>query len=376
MSEQASTIPGSAPSVDSDAIPDCEPGRTPADASPVGSPHASIGRPDSLHVEDQRFVVVPEWVIDADLPDAAFRLYALLLRYGNGTGQRMPSRATLADRLHRSVDAIDRAMRQLADAGMVRVEHRRAGRQNLSNRYHVRTTDPTLGLGGTGERTSAATTDGGKACTGTRAEPVSRRSAATPGRDPAPTPGRTGAVRVAAQPRHDRKISTDTPPPPSPAAARRWRTPEEVAGPELLAACGIASVEDLSRRCIAIRQAIGQPIARWSPQCLVMAIRLAVHHRDWPAAGVVPALLAIAADPATRSPGRLAEAGHWWDTATTATQTAPEDVSDLEQRLDDLGGRRPAIQAQARAELATEGIPLTRTTVTRRASEILDRQQT
>jgi hypothetical protein len=78
----------------------------------------------SLVVEEQRFAIVPEWVIDADLPDAAFRLYALLLRYGNGSGQRMPARPTLARRMHRSVDAIDRAMRQLVDAGMVRVEHR------------------------------------------------------------------------------------------------------------------------------------------------------------------------------------------------------------------------------------------------------------
>jgi Helix-turn-helix domain len=369
MSESASTIPNSA------AVTDAEHPPTTADAVRAQFPRDGVDLPGSLHVEDQRFAVVPEWVIDTELPDAAFRLYALLLRYGNGTGQRMPSRATLADRLHRSVDAIDRAMHQLVDAGLVRVEHRRAGRQNLSNRYHLRTTDPALpDAGGTGDRTSAAITDGTTACARTSEEESCRRSAATPGRDPAPTPGRTGAVRVAAQPRHDREIPTDTPPPPPLTGSRRWRTPAEVAGPELLAACGIDSVEDLSRRCIALRQAAGQPNARWSSQCLVMAIRLAVHHRGWPPAAVVPALLAIAADPATRSPGRLAEAGPWWDTATPATPTEVADVSDLEQRLDDLGGRRPAIQAQARAELTAEGIPLTRSTVTRRACDILDRQ--
>ena len=53
-----------------------------------------------------------------------------------------------------------------------------------------------------------------------------------------------------------------------------------------------------------------------------------------------------------------------------------EDVSDLEQRLDDLAGRRPALQAQARAELTAEGLPLTRATVVRRACDILDRQET
>jgi len=36
----------------------------------------------------------------------------------------MPSRQTLAQRLRRSVDDVDRAMRQLTKAGIVRVEHR------------------------------------------------------------------------------------------------------------------------------------------------------------------------------------------------------------------------------------------------------------
>src|SRR6476469_5280358 len=73
----------------------------------------------TLLVEDQRFAIVPEWVIDADIPDGAFRLYALLLRYGNTTGQRMPARTTLARRLHRSVDALDRALRQIVAADLV-----------------------------------------------------------------------------------------------------------------------------------------------------------------------------------------------------------------------------------------------------------------
>jgi hypothetical protein len=106
-------------------------------------------------VEEQHFAVVPEWVIDAELSDAAFRLYSLLLRYGNGSGSRMPSRRLLARRLHRSTDSIDRAMRELVDAGIVRVEHRRRGRLNLTNCYHLRTTDPSTPA--RGGRSSAAT---------------------------------------------------------------------------------------------------------------------------------------------------------------------------------------------------------------------------
>jgi hypothetical protein len=142
----------------------------------------------------------------------------------------------------------------------------------------------------------------------------------------------------------------------------------------VLAACGIDNLEELSQRCVTARQALGQPTGRWSPQCLAMAIRLAVTVRGWPAASVVPALLAITADPATRSPGRLAEAGPWWDQRAVPEVDA-EDLTDLEERLDDLAGSRPALQAQARAELTAERFPLTRATVVRRACDILDRQE-
>ena len=80
-------------------------------------PEAADGAAGTLFVEEPRFAIVPEWVIDAPISDGAFRLYSLLLRYGNSTGCRMPSRPTLARRLRRSVDAVDRSMRQLTAAG-------------------------------------------------------------------------------------------------------------------------------------------------------------------------------------------------------------------------------------------------------------------
>lgn len=121
-------------------------------------PQTTLPAAGTLVVEEPRFAIVTEWVIDAAISDGAFRLYSLLLRYGNGSGSRMPSRQTLARRLRRSVDAVDRAMRQLTEAGIVRVEHRRCGEQFLSNRYHVRTTAPAdvAAADGSG-RTSAAT---------------------------------------------------------------------------------------------------------------------------------------------------------------------------------------------------------------------------
>ena len=78
-------------------------------------------------VVEQRFAVVPEWVLDADISDRAYRLYGVLLRYGHSSGHRMPSRATLAARLHKDCpDTVDRALKELVGIGAVAVEHRTA----------------------------------------------------------------------------------------------------------------------------------------------------------------------------------------------------------------------------------------------------------
>ena len=254
----------------------------------------------------------------------------MLLRFGGTSGCRMPSRALLGRRLHRSVDSIDRALRELVSAGIVRIEHRHDGRQYRSNRYHVRTSSPAR----------------------TAPEGGGRRSAATPSR---PYP----------------EVSTQrTPPPPQPPPAA-----SATAEADLLAACGIEDLERLSARCVQLRTDLRQPPGRWAPQCLAVAIKLAVIARGWPAPDVVPALLAVAADPATRSPARLAEAGSWWDAAPAAASAGTDhDITDLEARLAELGGRRPALQAQARAELADQGQPVPRVTVAERAVAILDRE--
>jgi len=53
-------------------------------------PHTTLPAAGTLVVEEPRFAIVPEWVIDAAVSDGAFRLYSLLLRYGNGSGSRLP----------------------------------------------------------------------------------------------------------------------------------------------------------------------------------------------------------------------------------------------------------------------------------------------
>ena len=333
----------------------------------IPEPLPGLARPGSLVVEEQHFAVVPEWVIDAELSDAAFRLYSLLLRYGNGSGSRMPSRRLLAQRLHRSTDSIDRAMRELVDVGIVRVEHRRRGRLNLTNRYHLRTTDPRGA--GEGGRSPAATLDGpGTVVEGRES---GRRTAAT--RTAAATlSSRTSAARVAADVRPDPEKKTQRTPPPPPTPSTKGDPPPPGVEEERLAAAGISDLEALARRCQDARRALGLPTGRWGERHLAAAVQLALI-RGWPPALVQPALLTVAVDPGTRSPMRLAEAGPWWDQPPHPGVPPAVDVAELEAELDDVAHLRPTLQAQARAELTAEHLPLTRSTVITRAVQILHR---
>jgi DNA-binding transcriptional MocR family regulator len=161
---------------------------------------------EALLVLENRFAIVPERVIDADVSDAAFRLYAVLLRYGQSSGARMPSRSVLAARLKkRSTDTVDRALKELVSVGAVVVERRRRGRENLTNRYYVMSTPPGArpGSAGEGGRTDAAT-----------------RSGRSGGRRSAARGGRTDAVTLAAGVRPDPGVLTQQQTPPaSPASA-------------------------------------------------------------------------------------------------------------------------------------------------------------
>jgi hypothetical protein len=143
----------------------------------------------------------------------------------------------------------------------------------------------------------------------------------------------------------------------------------------LLAACGIgddAGWADYVGQVHQARRAAGQPVTRWAPAHLVTALDLAVRGRGWPPNQAARALLQVAADPTTRSPARLAEAGPWWDQPTPTTDTAlAVDVAALEAQLDAVDGRRLQLQQQARDPLTAEGRPVTRVNVLQRAVEIL-----
>jgi hypothetical protein len=186
------------------------------------------------------------------------------------------------------------------------------------------------------------------------------------------------AARVAANLRHNPESFTQssTPPPPvvdsradSAGAAASW----EEAADRLKAECGIGDWDAFVADCHRLRRALGQPVGRWSGHCLLAALQLATGARGWPASRAAAALRVVAADPATRSPMRLAEAGPWWDEPTRVNATSGDvaELAAMEAALADTDGLRIALQRQAGAELAAEGSPVTRATVTRRAFRLL-----
>lgn len=76
-----------------------------------------------------RFILVPEELIFSSLSDRAFRVACAHLTYARADRQTTwPAQETLAERLDRSPDSIQRAEAELQDAGIVRAEQtRRAG---------------------------------------------------------------------------------------------------------------------------------------------------------------------------------------------------------------------------------------------------------
>mgnify|MGYP001945807835 CR=1 FL=1 len=52
---------------------------------------------------DNRFAIIPHWVIYSNISDAALRLYAVMAKYAdNATGKAWPSRGTLAKDIRKS----------------------------------------------------------------------------------------------------------------------------------------------------------------------------------------------------------------------------------------------------------------------------------
>lgn len=329
---------------------------------------ASASVADDIDVED-RFAIVPEWLLDSEISDCAVRLYAVLLRYGHSSGCRMPSRTTLAQRLRkRSTDSVDRAMRDLVTVGAVVVEPRYQGRERLTNVYRVRTSRPSrlqrsdpAALRNLKSPTAPASPPGDAAPTSPNRlpRPADSRTAgassssARCSRKTAARGSRNGAARVAATNGQYPESFTESTPPPV--------IPHDAMAEE----CGIPDWDAFVDSVLTARHAVGQATGRWAGPCLDAALQLAVHVRYWPAAQAPAALLRVASDSCSRSPMRVAEGGPWWDEvppSASGTALAAE-VAAAESALAELGGLRVVLQREARETLAFRGLTVNRSTV-------------
>ena len=91
--------------------------------------------------------------------------------------------------------------------------------------------------------------------------------------------------------------------------------------------CGIEDWPGFVAEVQQVRRQLGAPATRWAGPCLAAALQLATRGRGWPAEQAAQALRRVAADPKTRSPMRVAEAGPWWD--ETPDTDAADDAEDL-----------------------------------------------
>ncbi|MBI4943756.1 MAG: hypothetical protein HY830_23695 [Actinobacteria bacterium] len=159
--------------------------------------------------------------------------------------------------------------------------------------------------------------------------------------------------------------------------ARRSSEQAEQRRAALLDVLGQPDLAGVAARCHDLRAHIGLPARLWTEIALLDVLADAVLDRGMTASIAVPALLALAADPATRSPARLACPGPWWEIPTTDhDRSASDDVSNadlatLEARLAEADGDRVRLQRLVREQLRQEQQAVTRLAVARRACALL-----
>lgn len=103
---------------------------------------------------DERFSIVPEWLLRSGASDRAIRLYAELATFADyESGVARPGRKKLAERMGCSVDTVDRLKIELVNVQAVTVKKRKDGRGNDTNEYVVHRIPP----GYRGSRKDAAT---------------------------------------------------------------------------------------------------------------------------------------------------------------------------------------------------------------------------
>ena len=314
-------------------------------------------------VLEQHFAIVPEWVLFADISDAALRLYAVLLRYGQSSGQRMPSRAVLASRLRkRSKDSVDRALKELVRVGAVVVQRRRDGNrqpdQPLHRPQHAASspsgTDGTSGAGGRRRTAEPPASRSRPARVAANLRPPRKRQEVAAIVRP-PLAARDAATLAADLRPNPESLTQSKPPPPSPSASRPLV--EEAGASRGRPGCWMGSgwrALTTSRRGAgpsgagsACRSRGGRPaysVRSCLTRCSIRAGRRPPRSRlCW-------------RSPRTRrpvDPARLLVAGPWWDAAERADRQPSQgsadagELAELEARLAEADGERVRVQRLA-----------------------------
>jgi len=164
----------------------------------------------------------------------------------------------------------------------------------------------------------------------------------------------------------------ENPPPPAPPATSASAAQRvEEAAVRHLGGIDLGAFVDGVR---AARRSAGLPVALWNRRSIAWVLHESIVAQGRPAEAALPALLAVATDPATTSPARLPCPGPWWNAAETRASDPGDagELARLEARLAEADGRRVGLQRQARALLEDRGERLTQLAVFRLACELLD----
>lgn len=102
-------------------------------------------RTQEQFTSDNRFAVIPHWVIFSGVSSTAIHLYAVLRKYADGSSlEAFPARSTLAADMGKGTKTVDRALKELDSIGAVTVTTRKRKGSNecYSNLYTLTASNP------------------------------------------------------------------------------------------------------------------------------------------------------------------------------------------------------------------------------------------
>jgi hypothetical protein len=92
---------------------------------------------------EEKFAVIPEWILYADISAQALRIYGVMARHADkGTGKAFPSHRIIAERGHCSIRTVQRALVELAELGAIEITERNEPGGQRSNEYFIRVSRP------------------------------------------------------------------------------------------------------------------------------------------------------------------------------------------------------------------------------------------